>query len=200
MDRVAEIKRAHGVAAIRLESGETLRAPSAVYLESPLRPGQPLDADAYRAFVNKVSDGHALEAAMKYLALRERSVREVKARLRRACYGEETVERVVAALEKHHLLSDARMADAWTASRSRKYGRNRVARELRQKGIPDEEVSRALETIPQEDEFRRALDQARKLLRKFGGDRQKTVSALIRRGYPWPLARRAAEQAGEDDA
>ena len=91
MDRVAEIKRAHGVAAIRLESGETLRAPSAVYLESPLRPGQPLDADAYRAFVNKVSDGHALEAAMKYLALRERDTSQFE-KLVRDSYFDEVLE------------------------------------------------------------------------------------------------------------
>ena len=195
MDKVLEIKRGHGVAVVRLASGDILRAPSALFLERPLRDGDQVDPEAYRAFIAEKSDGSALAAAMKYLALREHSVREVRDRLRRAAYGEETIDRVVAALEDHGLLSDARLAESWTASRARRYGRNRLAQELRKKGVPEAAARQAIDDIPEEEEYRRAVDQAEKLARKFQGDRQKIAQALIRRGYPWPLARKAAEEA-----
>ena len=200
LDQVTEITRKHGVATIRTQSGETLRLPAAVYLERPLRPGQPLDVEAYRAFAQSVCDQCALAAAMRYLALRERSQQEARAYLRRGCYGEETVERVLGALEHHGLVSDRRFAEAWTAGRARKYGRNRLARELRQKGVAENDAQQALSGISQEEEYRRCLCQAEKLKRKFRGDEQKTAQALIRRGYPWPLARRAAREAGESGA
>ena len=51
MDIVTEVKRAGGVATIRLQSGEEIKAPSALYLERKVRAGQALDGDAYRAFI-----------------------------------------------------------------------------------------------------------------------------------------------------
>ncbi len=195
MDRVLEIKRKGGVATIKTESGETLRVPSAVFLDRRLHANQPIDPDAYRAFVCEHADAHALEAAMKYLALRERSEQEVRARLRRSCYGEETIGRVLEALARHHLVSDARFAEAWAHSRARKYGKGRIARELRLKGIDRRDAQAALDAIPEEEEYRRCLEQAKKLCRKFQSDPKKIAQSLTRKGYHWRMAKDAAEEA-----
>ena len=195
MDRVVEIKRKNGVATVKTESGETLRVPSAVFLERRLHANQPIDPDAYRAFVREHADAHALEAAMKYLALRERSEQEVRARLRRSCYGEETIGRVLEALARHHLVSDARFAEAWAHSRARKYGKGRIAQELRVKGIDRQDAQAALNAIPEEEEYRRAVEQAKKLCRKFQNDPKKIAQSLTRKGYHWRMAKDAAEEA-----
>lgn len=199
MDKVIEIKRKNGVATIKTQAGETLRVPSALYLERRLHVNQAVDPEAYRQYVLNRSDPHALEAAMKFLALRERSEQEVRARLRRSCYDEATIGRVVTALKGHHLLSDARFAEAWAHSRARKYGKNRIAQELRMKGVSSSETQAALEQISEEEEYARALALARKLRRKFQNDAQKIAQSLMRKGFQWSLARRAAQEAADEE-
>ena len=198
MDRVLEIQRRGGVARVRLLSGDTLRIPSALFLERRLRVGQPLDAEAYRLFMAQRGYPHALEAAMKFLALRERSQQEVRSRLRRSCYDEGTIARVLDALALHDLVSDTRFAERWVGCRARKYGRGRIAQELKQKGVDGDGVRQALELLPEKEEFARAREQARKLQKRLRGDANKITQALARRGYSWALARRAAEAAQEE--
>ena len=195
MDKIEEIKRQNGVAVVRLMSGEVLRVPSALYLERRLRAGQPLDAEAYRDFMRQRGYPHALEAAMKFLALRERSEQEIRARLRRSCYDEAAIDRVVDTLAAHDLVSDRRFAETWVNHRARKYGRGRIARELKMKGVGDQDARAALEALPEEDEYCRALEQAKKMSRRFQDDPKKIAQALMRRGYGWSIAWRAAEEA-----
>ena len=195
MDRVLEIKRKGGVATVKMESGETLRVPSALYLERRLHAGQQIDPDAYRLYLRERGYPHALEAAMKFLALRERSEQEVRARLRRSCYDEQAISRVLDTLGLHDLVSDSRFAEAWVHARSRKYGKNRIAQELRIKGVGREEAENALDTLTEEEEYRRAVDQAKKLCRKFQNDTKKIAQSLTRKGYHWRTAKNAAEEA-----
>lgn len=198
MDKILDIQRRGGVARVKLLSGETLRIPSALFLERRLRVGQPVDADAYRLFMLQRGYPHALEAAMKFLALRERSEQEVRSRLQRSCYDEATIARVLDTLALHDLVSDARFAEQWVGQRARKYGRDRIAQELKMKGVSGEETRRALEALPEEEEFARAKEQARRLQKRLGGDANKMTQALVRRGYGWALARRAAEAVREE--
>ena len=198
MDQLIEITRKGGVATLRFLSGDTLRVPSNVYLERKLHPRQAVDPEAYRLFVRERSYPHALDAAMKFLALRERSSREVRDRLARSCYDEETIGRVLDTLSGHRLLSDERFASAWVASRARKYGRNRIAQELRIKGVSGEEAKTALDGLSEEEEFLKAVEQGRKLSKKLQNDPKKIAQALVRRGYGFGLARRAAEEALRD--
>ena len=195
MDRVMEIKRKNGVAAIKMESGETLRVPSALFLGRRLHVNQQIDPDAYRLYLRERGYPHALEAAMKYLSLRERSEQEVRARLRRSCYDEGTIDRVLDTLGLHELVSDSRFAEAWVHARSRKYGKNRIAQELRVKGVDREEAENALDTLSEEEEYRRAVEQAKKLCRKFKNDPKKIAQSLTRKGYHWKMAKEAAEEA-----
>ncbi len=200
MDRVLSIQRKGGVATVKCLSGDVLRVPSALFLERRVRAGEPIDPAAYRLFMAQRVYPHALESAMKFLSLRERSEKEVLTRLRRSRYDEETIRRVLDTLRGHGLLSDGRFAEAWTQSRSRKYGRNRIAQELKSKGVQSGEIGRALEGLPEEEEYQRALQQGKKLARRFQRDAKKIFQALIRRGYGFSLARKAAEEAARDDS
>ena len=137
---------------------------------------------------------------MKFLTLRERSEQEVRARLRRSCYDEATIQRVLDTLGLHDLVSDARFAEAWVHARSRKYGKNRIAQELRVKGVDRQEAETALDTLSEEEEYRRAVEQAKKLCRKFQNDPKKIAQSLTRKGYHWKMAKDAAEEAVRDAA
>ena len=197
-DRVMEIKRQHGVATVKMMSGDTLNIPSALYLERKLHVNQPLDPDEYRTFMMQRGYPHALEAAMKFLALRERSEQEIASRLRRSRYDEATIQKVLDTLGLHGLVSDERFAEQWVHSRSRKYGKNRVAQELRMKGVTGEAAQAALDTVPEEEEYRRCLEQAKRLCRKFQDDPKKIAQSLTRKGYGWSMARKAAEEAVQE--
>ena len=197
-DRVMEIKRQHGVATVKMMSGDTLKIPSALFLERKLHVDQPLDADEYRLFMAQRGYPHALETAMKYLAQRERSEQEIISRLRRSQYGEATIQKVLETLNLHELVSDGRFAEQWVHSRSRNYGKRRIAQELRVKGITGQEAQAALDAVPEEEEYRRCLEQAKKLRRKFQNDLKKIAQSLTRKGYSWPMARRAAEEATKE--
>ena len=203
MDVVGEVKRAGGVATIRLQSGEEIKAPSALYLERRVRPGQAIDADAYRAFIRDKGYPHALKAAADYLALRERSEKEIIQRLKRVHYHEMTIARVMETLAGHHLYSDQRFAETWVSRRSRKYGRQRIAMELKMKGVSAQTARQALEGLETEEELSSAVRQAEKAVRRVKGDEQKLIQALVRRGYGWAVARQAARAAlkhTEDEA
>ena len=152
MDTIVEITRRGGVTTLRLQSGDTVRLPSAVYLERRLAVGQAVDTEAYRAFVREKSYPHALETAVKYLALRERSENEVRARLRAACYDDGVIQRVMDTLAGHSLVSDSRFAGQWAYSRARKYGKGRIARELRSKGVSQADTRQTVK-------FRKGADQ-----------------------------------------
>ena len=197
-DQVIEIKRQHGVATIKFMSGDVMKVPSALYLERKLHVNQPLDAEAYRQFIQQRAYPHALEAAMKFLALRERSEQEIRTRLRRSQYDEATIQKVLDTLGLHDLVSDGRFAEQWVHSRSRKYGKNRIAQELRMKGVTGQAAQAALDTVPEEEEYRRCVEQAKRLCRKFQNDPKKIALSLTRKGYAWPMARRAAEEAVKD--
>lgn len=200
MDVVGEVKRAGGVATIRLQSGEEIKAPSALYLERRVRPGQAIDADVYRAFIRDKGYPHALKAAVDYLALRERSEKEIIQRLKRVHYHEATIARVMETLAGHHLYSDERFAENWVHKRAKKYGKRRIAMELAQKGVKGQMAQDALNTLEEEDELAAACKQAEKIVRRVKGDRQKLVQALVRRGYDWGMAQKAARRAvGEDE-
>ena len=195
MDRVTEIKRQHGVATVKTLSGETLQIPSALYLERRLHVNQPIDPEEYRLFMNERGYPHALEAAMRFLALRERSEQEIRARLRRSHYGEAVIQKVLDTLGLHDLVSDGRFAEQWVHSRARKYGKNRIAQELRVKGVSGQEAQAALDAVSEEEEYRRCLEQAKKLCRKFQNDPKKIAQSLTRKGYGWSMAKQAAEEA-----
>lgn len=197
MDKIIEIRRKAGVARVKFLSGEQLSIPSPLFLERRLREGEAMDPDAYRLFMQQRGYPHALEAAMKFLALRERSEGEVRSRLKRSCYDPATIARVIDTLTAHQLISDARFAEGWAQSRSRKYGKSRISQELRIKGVSREEAQAALDSISEEDELRQAREQAIKLARRME-EPKKIFQALLRRGYSYAIAKKAIDTTNQE--
>src|ERR671916_1630331 len=72
----------------------------------------------------------AMTRALNFLGYRARSEREVRERLRRYGYGEETVEGVVVRLEELGYLDDEDFARLVAREKARRYGPRRVSAEL----------------------------------------------------------------------
>ena len=88
-----------------------------------------------------------LEAALRFLEPRQRSIGEVRRRLRSAGYGTELVETAIERLLGLGILDDAAFAKAWVESRdrARPRGERALRRELQVKGIDRGTVDSAMD-------------------------------------------------------
>ncbi len=101
---------------------------------------------------------------MRYLARREHSRAELRKKLLAHVQEGEDVEAVLDALEQRNWLSDARATEMLVTAKRGRLGPQRIAHELRQKGIAENLIGDA---IPQLKETE--LDTARDVWqRKFG--------------------------------
>ena len=144
----------------------------------------------------------ALNDAVALLAQRARASGEIRQKLRRKLYMEDTIEMVLYKLEKERLMDDEAFAREWAASRARsQIGRSRIMRELRMKGITQEMAERALDELDEDEGDEAAVMLAQKLLRRYSSEAderkamQKMLAAMARRGYGYEDSRQAIETA-----
>jgi regulatory protein len=136
-----------------------------------------------------------LDIALRFLANRPRSEREVRQRLRRAAVAEPDIERVLTQLRHHGLLDDAAFARYWVDQRQtfRPRGARRLEAELRQHGVQPELASSAARTVEgaecaEEAAYRAASKRAQQLRARAADERTFTTTLsqfLVRRGFEW---------------
>lgn len=135
----------------------------------------------------------ATDSAILLLTSRPRSEREIRDRLRRKGYDDETIDRVVVKLREWRYLDDDAFARYWVENResNRPRGRRLLEQELRQKGIARDTVANAVEDA-QIDELAGAMEIARNKLRSFRNFDEQTARRrmsgfLGRRGYGYDV-------------
>ncbi len=99
--------------------------------------------------------------AMRSLARREYSRAELYARLLPHATPEDNLNAVLDELAARGWLSDARAAEQMVRTRRSRFGAQRIAHELKQKGISDELISAALPQLKQGE-----LEAAREVWQK----------------------------------
>ncbi|MGA8232252.1 MAG: regulatory protein RecX [Candidatus Acidiferrales bacterium] len=129
-------------------------------------------------------------AAVNALARRAHSVHEMKAMLGRRTEDEKLIHAVVDKLKEHRYLDDARYALEFTRTRVRirRQGRFRIARELRNRGVPDAPIEAALDAVFAEtDEAGLVRAKLQRMAKAKGPlDARKTASiyrSLLRAGF-----------------
>ena len=100
--------------------------------------------------------------AMELLARREHSRLELRQKLLQRGYSPELIDPVLDRLIEERLLDEGRYAEIYACGRADKgYGPLRIARELRERGVPEDQVAATLATL--EDDW---LPKLRELHRK----------------------------------
>jgi regulatory protein len=123
--------------------------------------------------------------AMKFLARREHSRAELRAKLLPYVQVGDDVEAVLDELEKRNWLSDERAATQIVHAKRSRFGAQRITHELRQKGIADNLINAALPAL-KETELAAAHEVWQK---KFGAlpqdqkEKAKQVRFLQSRGF-----------------
>lgn len=202
MDVITSIKKERGKMRITVSESDEILVPISLFRERPLEEGQPIDMDEYDNWLMVRQYRHALDKAVAFLASRARSRKEIEDKLLHCGYRPCTVEMVIYKLETENLLDDADFARQWVEARvNHKLGQNRIAQELRRKGISADEAEAALESIDSDDQLSAAIALVEKALArtKSGEDPRKTANRitamLARRGFGWDVAREAISQA-----
>src|SRR5436309_50621 len=124
-----------------------------------LHVGQLLSEEELRGAVEAETRRRARESALRLLGYRARSRAEMRLRLLRKGYEEAIVDEALGWLQEHGLLDDVQFSQAWVEARTeaQPMGRERLAWELRGKGVDGETVADALEPRDDETELRLAL-------------------------------------------
>ena len=172
-----------------------------IWAERPLSEGEELDFAEFSQWLLPRQYPEALNKAVALLAQRARSGGEIRQKLERAHYLEDTIDMVLYKLEKERLLDDEAFAREFSASCARRQmGKSRIRMELVRKGLPRELIDRTMEELPQEEADDAAIRLAQKLLRRHNGEdtrkeMQKVLAAMARRGYSYEDSKEAIEAA-----
>jgi regulatory protein len=124
---------------------------------------------------------------------------------------EETIDAILDRLTDAGLIDDAAFAKAWVESRhyARGLSRRSLSAELRRRGVDDDDITEAVETLEPEQEIDTARQLVARKLRSTRGQpadarARRIASMLARKGYPAGLAfrliREALEQERAEDA
>ncbi len=109
------------------------------------------------------SDRELEQAAIRLLATREHTRVELGRKLAGRAEDKVLLEQVLDGLEASHYLSDARFAEQYIESRSRKgYGPLRIRKELQEKGVSSENIAQWLDEYDVQWEGRMKTISARK--------------------------------------
>ncbi|NWF99811.1 MAG: RecX family transcriptional regulator [Thermoanaerobaculaceae bacterium] len=150
------------------------------------------------------------EVALRMVARRSLSAREVKERLAKRGFSAPAVAAEVRRLERAGLLDDAALAAALVATEVRRgRGRRGVAATLRRRRLGPQAVEEALATVSEEEERTALAVAVAAATRRSPGwwrlpeGRRKVVRYLLARGFGARLVREAvaaAREGGADDA
>lgn len=150
-----------------------------------------------------------MDAALRFLGGRARTVREVERRLDACEFGEVEVYETVERLKDLGLLNDASFAEQFVQTRlsTKPVSRAHLREQLMQHEVDRDAMEQALLLVDEETETGSALAVAQKYARqseRLPEDERKefVLKRLMARGYSYDAARSALEQAlgGEEDA
>ena len=154
-----------------------------------LRLGQELSEEKIAQLVVEDARERAYQQAMLFLSYRARSEAEIRKNLKKHEIPEAVIELTLERLRQDGLANDDQFAQAWVENRTtfRPRSRRMMAMELRQKGLADEAIQSAIQTV---DDEASAYEAAHKRAARLKGlewndFRRKLSEFLARRGFSY---------------
>ncbi len=167
-----------------------------------LRVGQELSPSKIAKLQSDDQREVAYMQALRFLDYRPRSRAEVRHNLEKHAIPPEVITDVFKRLERSGLVNDERFAQDWVENRSefRPRSRRALAFELRQRGLDDSAIEKALEGLNEETmAYQAALKQARHFeglqLRDFNN---KLGSFLARRGFSYEIIKQVVAKVWDE--
>ena len=208
---LGRVELSAGTYALRslLDNGRRLRVDVEQVVLHGLAPGGEIEPSLVARLAAQEAYLRARERALRLLAIRPRSVEELRARLGRHGIPRSTLGAVIAELEAQGYLDDLAFARSWIAARAgpRAYGIGRLRLELRRRGVPSTVVDQAVREAAGADpdlgaaEERSALTLVERRLAAYRRlapeQRARRIAALLsRRGFARSTIVRALKTIG----
>jgi regulatory protein len=160
--------------------------------------GKVIDEDDWAALERAERHDKTLQAALRALDTRPRSIAELRDRLQRKEFPPEAIDAAITRLADLGLVNDAEFARFWIENRqiSRPRGAMALRDELRRKGVSNDVIAAAItELVPAADDLERAMISARAVLPRYiaAADRlsfqRRLGGYLERRGFSFTTIR-----------
>lgn len=156
-----------------------------------LRVGQELSEEKIEQLQTADARERAFQQAMLYLSYRARSESEIRKNLQKHEIPEAVIEQTLERLRQDGLANDNQFAQAWVENRStfRPRSRRMMSMELRQKGLDDEAIESAVETVDDEASAYAAGQKRSGRLKdlEWIDFRKKLSGFLARRGFSYSV-------------
>jgi regulatory protein len=143
--------------------------------------------------VRRTEGERAIDLAYKAVSRRDLTVAELRAALERKRVPPEAIDEAVAELEETGFLDDARYARQFAEDKREldQWGSERIASDLRRRGIDPQLIDAAVSTHSRDSELRTALlllEQRYPRAPTDDRERDRAWSMLVRRGYSPEIA------------
>ena len=189
---------------VELESGESLRVSYEAYSQYRLSSGLDLSGDLYAEIYNESRKFECMSRGLSYLAVRARSVDEMKKYLKMRNFSDRHIDETVEYLKGKGYLDDSQFALMYIKDRmkSGKRGKDLIVRDLFRKGISRREIDRAVKESGADVVNEEALFQL--ALKKFESVRDKdnpeirVANYLRQRGFDYDAIRKILRRLGRD--
>ncbi len=181
------------------------------YVAAGIRVGQELTSEQLGELARAEQVEKGRELALNRIETRPRSEQEIRRYLASKDLPKAIVDEVIARLREAGLLGDQDFARFWVENREGFKPRSARALkfELRQKGVPDQEIARAIRNLDErESAYRAALPRAERWKQLEPAEfREKLSGFLARRGFDYQITRETVTrilneltgQAGEEN-
>ena len=151
-------------------------------LRSGLRTGDEITDEQVKALIRQEEASNAQRVALRFLARRPRTAREIRDRLREEEYSDTGIEQAIASLKEAGLVNDAEFARMYIsdAISAKATGKSLLRRKLLllgiEKAVVDDALQKAFAAV---DEHAEALEVGRKFLMKSTATRKPSNPAQL---------------------
>ncbi len=144
----------------------------------------------------------AFDKALTHISVTRKTEKQVRTFLQGKGYLPAVVDYAIEKLRSYNFLNDGEYAEAYVESVAKRKGGRLIRMELRGKGVSEEEIDAALDTLDNETELAAATAILQKYMRGKVCDRatlQKAYRYLMGKGYDYETAKAALAAFGELD-
>ena len=159
-----------------------------------LKRGDKLEDARIKELLDEDQREKAFQRALRFIAYRPRSEKEVTDKLASAGIEEIIIDAVMQELREKNYLDDQRFAESWIESRCASKPRSYrfYSYELKRKGISEEKIDQALQAAPPEEEL--AYRLGRKYVQRYAAlnpedFKKKLQGVLARRAFSYDVIR-----------
>lgn len=176
-----------------------------VFVKYNLRKDQEIEDEFIKEILLAEENNKVINLAVRYLSLRQRSIKELRDYLKRKGYEDNLIDNTIDYLEGKNYLNDYEFAQSFIRDKSylNKYGVNKIRYELMNKGISREIISQTLE-FDKDEEYNNALELAHKKMKSYRNQDMNSIyrklgGFLQRRGYRYDTVTKVLREVLDED-